>query len=205
MPNLVVCLGAIGAGKTTLLNKLQNKHFNEIKEDSGLPVEPLATVGINHFDIDLTSDFDHSTVSDSSKNNCFSFKFRSSFSTNKCIVEIKEFGGSLAPAWKSYLQGLLKEHYDKSGVLYIVDVSNASRFAEVGVHLIETVQIFETLRKTSSRVLIVFSKVDLLDSTSKTKILNEARLLLRLDYLSRYVHMSIITISSQKHIFDTHV
>ena len=52
---LLVCLGAIGAGKTTLLKKIQNQNSTKVEvdvvEESGLPPQPLPTVGINHFDI----------------------------------------------------------------------------------------------------------------------------------------------------------
>ena len=180
---LLVCLGAISAGKTTLLKKIQNQNSAKVEvdvdEESGLPFQPLPTVGINHFNINLATTEDQFQNTLPPKN-CFSLCIGSPKShQNNSKVEVKEFGGELTPAWKSYLQGLLNEHYDKSGVLYLIDVSNTSRLSEAGVHLVETIQTFEKLRKTSTRVLIVFSKVDLLDSVSKTKILNEAKSLLR--------------------------
>ena len=180
---LLVCLGAIGAGKTTLLQKIKNQNSTKVEvdvvEESGLPSQPLPTVGINHFDINLAASEDQ-FQNNLPQKNCFSLCIGTPKSRqNNSKVEVKEFGGELTPAWKSYLQGLLNEHYDKSGVLYLIDVSNTSRLSEAGVHLVETIQTFEKLRKTSTRVLIVFSKVDLLDSVSKTKILNEAKNLLR--------------------------
>ena len=181
---LLVCLGAIGAGKTTLLKKIQNQNSTKVEvhvvEESGLPPQPLPTVGINHFDINLTTSGDQFQNNPPQNTNCFSICIVPPKShKNNSKVELKEFGGELTPAWKSYLQGLLNEHYDKSGVLYLIDVSNISRLSEAGVHLMETIETFEKLRKTSTRVLIVFSKVDLLDSVSKTKILNEAKNILR--------------------------
>ena len=115
-----------------------------------------------------------------------SFLLGSSDSSKECRVDIKEFGGELMPAWKSYLRGLLEKHYDKSGVLYVVDITNSSQIAQIGVHLIETVQSFEKLRKTSTRILIVFSKTDLLDACSRNKVLNEFKNLLRLEHLSNW-------------------
>ena len=180
-----LCLGAVGCGKTTLLQKLQ-EHQSEAVEEEEEVKEPVATVGVNHFNIVLPKVEDESQKKLDVISKCFTIVTTAYRGKNDDILSIREFGGALAPAWLSYLRGILLEDSESlKGLLYVIDLSLSARFAEVGVHLTDIVGFVESF-KSSTRVLIVFSKLDLIDEDHEEKALNEARALLRLDYLSNW-------------------
>jgi hypothetical protein len=188
MPAVVVCAGAIAAGKTELLNNL--KKFNDDDStnqdsESGLPFEPLPTVGINHFNIDVTLEEDHTSRSNGTfANRCLPLLVGERRKLKHC-VSVREFGGELAPAWLTYIKGATSgngaERTSKHGLMFLVDVSNCARLAEAGVHLIEILSWYEKA-KLRARVLVIFSKIDLLCEV-RERILCESKALLRLDYL----------------------
>lgn len=167
-----ICLGAVGAGKTRLLTQL-----TQINDSSDEEKEPLPTVGINHFDVNESVQQE--------KANCFSLFCRrrreNDYSLHK--LTIREFGGALQAAWLTYLQGTLNRNL--KGIIYVIDVSASSRFSEAGVHLVDVVESLERHR-VAVRLLIVFTKVDLVEESCKDRVLTEAKNLLRLDHLSRW-------------------
>jgi len=172
MPFTAVCLGSVGAGKTRLLTQLTRSN-DDANEDEK---EPLPTVGINHFDVKEEKQQENPK--------CFSlFCRRRSVVDNLPQLSIREFGGALQAAWLTYLQGTLSK--DLKGIIYVVDASASFRFSEVGVHLVDFVGCIERNR-LPIRVLIVFSKVDLVEKSCKDRLLNEAKTLLRLDHLSKW-------------------
>lgn len=177
MPVIAVCIGAIGSGKTTLLRKLQDTTDEES--------EPLPTVGINHFNAAVSQSQDQLPERDSISR-CFSV-FASAFKkeAHKQTLTIREFGGALAPAWTNYLTGIFDNKEETVGIIYVIDVSTTAKISEVGVHLIDIVEFIER-QKTETKVLIVFSKVDLVERSCKDRILCEARSLLRLSYLTSW-------------------
>ena len=67
----------------------------------------------------------------------------------------------------------------------MVDASASYRFSEAGVHLVDLIDSLERNRY-HIRVLIVFSKVDLVEKSCKIRLLTEAKTLLRLDHLSKW-------------------
>ena len=171
MPFTAVCLGSIGAGKTRLLTQL-TQSVNEDTEET----EPLPTVGINHFDVKEEEQKEDPK--------CFPF-----FCRRRGVVDnlpqltVREFGGALQAAWLTYLQGALTK--DLKGVIYVIDASASYRFSEVAVHLVDVIDSLERNR-SPVRVLIVFSKVDLIEKSCKSKLLTEAKALLRLDHLNQW-------------------
>ena len=182
MPATAICLGAVGAGKTRLLTQLQLLQQSSDSTNSEDEKEPLPTVGINHFDIKQPKTQEN--------DKCFSlffpsncFRRRQENSDNSHKLSIREFGGALQAAWLTYLKGSLTE--DLKGVIYVIDASASARFSEAGVHLIDVINSLERSR-LPIRVLIVFSKVDLVEESCKDRILTEARTLLRLDHLSKW-------------------
>jgi len=173
MPFTAVCLGSVGAGKTRLLTQLTRS--NDENEDEK---EPLPTVGINHFDVKEEKQQENTK--------CFSlFCRRRGVVDNLPQLSIREFGGALQAAWLTYLQGTLSK--DLKGIIYVVDASASYRFSEAGVHLVDVIDSLERTR-SPIRVLIVFSKVDLVEKTCKDRLLTEAKTLLRLNHLSKWCH-----------------
>ena len=175
MPDIAVCLGSSGSGKTTLLRKLQKSS----REDD---TEPLPTVGVNHFSVDIPP-----LVSEETK--CFSYLQRKKRGTQ---LSFREFGGALAPAWLTYLNRIRD---DSSvlvrGLLFVVDASCSARFAEAGVHLVDIVEFLES-QKSNCRILLVLSKLDLIDECCLEKTLNNLKTLLRLDYLANWCKFCVI-------------
>jgi len=174
MPFTAVCLGSVGAGKTRLLNLLTRS--NDDKEEEG-ETEPLPTVGINHFDVKEEKQQEYPK--------CFSLfcRKRRVVDPNLPHLTIREFGGALQAAWLTYLQGAVSN--DLKGFIYVVDASTSYRFSEAGVHLVDVIDKLERIQ-SHIRVLIVFSKVDLVDKSCKSRLLTEAKTLLRLDHLSKW-------------------
>ncbi len=180
MPVIALCFGVVGSGKTTLLKKLKDIDEKEDEEEGSK--EPLPTVGINHFSVQITDQQKAPKPS-----SCLA-RLKDTFHHKEAkFLPIREFGGALAPAWLNYLRST----YDDSssdvvkGVIFVIDLSNSAKFSEIGVHIVDIVGFLEK-KKAPTRVLIVFTKIDLVEESCKEKVLNEARNLLRLDYLSNW-------------------
>jgi len=193
MPVTAICLGAVGAGKTRLLTQLTKQNTDTIEDDEEEEREPLPTVGINHFDVK------ESAAQSENSSNCFSLFCRrrrqeDNYNLNK--LTIREFGGALQAAWLTYLKGTLNQ--DLKGLIYVIDSSASARFSEAGVHLIDVIESLERNR-VPVRILIVFTKIDLVEDSCKDRIITEARTLLRINHLekwSKYCVFDIIEYSA---------
>lgn len=81
-------------------------------------------------------------------------------------------------------------------ILFAIDLSNPGRLAESGVHLVEILQLVKG--EAEIKVLIVFTKADLLEESLFQKVLRETRALLRIDFLTQSgYNLETLTISSQ--------
>lgn len=183
----VVCLGPTGSGKTTLLSILQNKLENGTfqSEDSTdqttvnthLLGKSIPTIGANNFVIHthrVQSYLVKPVVKDSS------------------VVDVKEYGGELAPNWTSYLK-----RYSKLNLIYVIDCSDATKIGETAVHLVDIVEQAGK-QQSVSNLLIVYSKIDRLKIGSAgsdfdgdcvqfdRKRLTEYRQLLRIQQLKAF-------------------
>lgn len=176
MPLTVVCLGARDSGKTTLLRKIQNS------DPTDEPPLLQPTIGVNHFAIRLDLDL----WSRNQGSGCWTRK------RTKDLV-VKEFGGTLAPVWTNYLQNSLSiKDSPVRALLFTIDLSNAGRLAESGVHLVEILQV-----DPGVKVLVVFTKADLVDDVAFEKVLREFKALLRIDFLAKSYDLETLTVSSQ--------
>jgi len=161
----VICMGATSSGKTTLLNILENKKSNATVEGSQrVLIKTLPTVGINHFYINRD------------------------IIRNKSAVELKEYGGQLAPLWTTYLR-----QQRSKNILYLVDCADLAKLPETSIHLVE---VLEQIAKCPSRLLLVYTKIDLLTPDGsdffgdcvpfENKRLSEYRQLLRIHHLKTF-------------------
>lgn len=184
-----------------MLLKLQEINAKASSEEDKFVPGPLPTVGINHYDVNIATSADKEREDINSATRCFPFLIGSLSKPTDYFLSIREFGGALAPAWQSYLRSTLEScDGKKCGIVFLVDISCASRFAEAGVHLLDTLSFFEHDSKSTTKVLIVFSKSDLLDPCSREKTLTEVTSLLRLDYLSnwcQYCQLERVVFSSE--------
>ena len=148
-----------------MLNILENKKSNATVEGSRrLLSKTLPTVGINHFDINLD-------------------KFKA-----KHLIELKEYGGQLAPLWTTYL----RQHKSRN-ILYLVDCADLTKLPEASVHLVE---VLEQINNCPARLLIVYTKIDLLTPDGSDFVgdcapfdnrrLSEYRQLLRIHHLKTF-------------------
>lgn len=96
------------------------------------------------------------------------------------VIRLTELGGELAPLWTNYLQ----KPEQPPNLIFLVDVSRPSRFADAGVHLVNCLQALDGSR---AKALIVYSKVDLPGERS----LAEIRSLLRVNYLRAWFKFEI--------------
>lgn len=100
----ILCLGPKGSGKTLLLNTLQDP---DLVNDTSHSIQ---TIGTNIFTIKLPPPANETKKS----------------STNaKRYVQIRELGGSIAPMWKNYYDGVEK-------ILYVIDTSNLCQISAAG-------------------------------------------------------------------------
>ena len=203
MPATVLCLGAVEAGKTTFLRRLQaiQKQESE-RSDEELPLQLQPTTGISHYAFQFKTAKERR---DSSLEvSCLNWQFsKSSSGPNQLLI--KEFGGSLAPAWIGYLRSTLaassSSHQgpsDIKAVLFAIDLSNPAKLAESGVHLVEVLQFVKTADKEGHiKFLILFTKADLVENLDKS--LRQTEALLRLNFLSQShnFNFEVLTISSE--------
>lgn len=100
----ILCLGPKGSGKTLLLTTLQDPDYvNETTHS-------IPTVGTNIFTIKLPV-----KEGESSKKN----------QNVKKYVQVRELGGTMAPMWKNYYDGVEK-------ILYVIDTSNLCQISAAG-------------------------------------------------------------------------
>ncbi len=153
------CVGSVGAGKTLLLKRLECREEAENEEEliRSLQIETIPTVGVNHFEI-FVEDAD---LKDKKKK------------AKPKKAQVKELGGALAQNWCLYL----KQVSARRTLIYVVDLSNPAAVAEVAVHLVDCLELL----KGGSSVLVVYSKVDLVEEVETQLI--KFRSLLRLPHI----------------------
>ena len=197
MPVTVLCLGAVEAGKTTFLRRLQALQKRSDRSDEELPLQLQPTTGISHYAFQFVTPNERRDSS-SVEVGCLNWQFSKSSGSNQLLI--KEFGGSLAPAWIGYLQSTLaaasSDHI--KAVLFAIDLSNPAKLAESGVHLVEVLQFVKTADKEGRiKFLILFTKADLVDNLEKN--LRETEALLQLSFLSQShnFNFEVLTISSE--------
>ena len=197
---VLFCLGSVAAGKTSLLQSLTaEKSAEEIEEDKFniLSKNPLPTVGVNHFTVDLAIVSNHPPPQKIKKTKKKEKKKKNgSKADNSNSIPVKELGGELAQNWPAYLSS------SADRIIYVIDSTNLSCLPEVCVHF---VNCLETLSNSQSvkdpRILIVYSKTDFIATEEELKIcLNRIRLILRLPYLIdwyRKIHFSETVFSAK--------
>ena len=101
----------------------------------------------------------------------------------------------VAPLWKSFLTNPEEaKNPEKSRcVLFLVDASIvAGSISETGVHLIDSLNSFQQAKK-QSRVLIVYSKIDLIEpSESRQRTLVDIKQILRIDQLRKWYKKYVV-------------
>ena len=178
---MVICAGTPGSGKTVLCQKLSrsdrdrdkkvgsnsdNHQVGDEAEEEGLELKTLPTVGVNHFQVDVS--LRHAKKQKKKKKPGTGFE----------LVTVRELGGELACAWTSYIQ------LDRD-LIYVIDISDLTSVSNACIHLIK---ILEHLAVADSnekaRVLLVYSKTDRFSSEQEISArLVLVRSLLRLSYL----------------------
>jgi len=81
----------------------------------------------------------------------------------------------------------------------MVDSSEPGRLADASVHLVETLKLIEETQK-SCKLLIIFSKVDLLEHPQRDRVIAGISSLLQLSYLTswcRYVNIQTTEYSTE--------
>jgi len=172
----VICMGSTNCGKTTLLKILENndgKQTGTIEGSTRVLIKTLPTIGVNHFDIVLRN-------------------LRS-----EIRLTVKEYGGVLAPLWTTYLK---QQNLRTTSILYMVDCSDPTKLPETSVHLIDILREL-TLRQCPCKVLIVYSKIDLLSPSGSdfvgdcapfdNRTVNECRQLLRIHHLKTFCRPNV--------------
>ncbi|XP_059098364.1 ADP-ribosylation factor-like protein 16 [Tigriopus californicus] len=157
---VVFVVGAEQAGKTLLCLKLSTSDRDEYP--SPKTTKTQSTVGVNHFNVD----FNVLRARHQSRKNQ---------SQTEPRVVVKELGGQLCQNWLAYFGPDIRD------LIFVIDVSDLSVIARIGVHLLECLNHFGAL-KESTRVLIVYSKIDLVTKDLNVH-LRRVRNILRLTYL----------------------
>lgn len=101
---------------------------------------------------------------------------------NQKEMTVREVGGSMAPIWKSYYNGINK-------IMYIVDASNLCQIPAAGV-LLYSILAEPSLQKT--KVLLVLTKMDV----SYRQMRNEALLILQLSRLKKEISQEIVVVEA---------
>lgn len=162
----VLCAGPVGSGKSTLLNILEGNLDNaKCQEYQDLLSKTIATTGVDHFTFEVQR-LQPSYLYHSQKNQ-----------DRRVKISLKELGGQIAPLWNSYIdQGAKSWRLD---LIFVIDSSDRAKFSDAGVHLVE---ILDRLKESkSSRILIVFSKIDELEKAGiKRRTLNDLKHFLRI-------------------------
>lgn len=174
---VLFCLGAVAAGKTSLLQNLTpEKSAADIEEDKFniLSKNPLPTVGVNHFKVDLSIVPNQKTKKDKKKK-------KGSKNSDSHLIPVKELGGELAPNWLAYLDSADR-------LIFVIDVTNLCGLPEVCVHLVNCLETFSNSSTVKDpRILLVYSKIDLITTEAELKIQqNKIRLILRLSHLKNW-------------------
>lgn len=99
----ILCLGPKGSGKTLLLNALQDP--DSVNDTT----HSIPTIGTNIFTIKLP------VKENETKKNA----------NVKRYVQIRELGGTMAPMWKNYYEGVEK-------IMYVIDTSNLCQISAAG-------------------------------------------------------------------------
>ncbi|XP_012275587.1 ADP-ribosylation factor-like protein 16 [Orussus abietinus] len=144
---MCLCLGPAKSGKTLLMKRL---HGDEIDETTNT----VATNGTN----------------------LFAIKHEDETGRGREII-VRELGGSMAPIWKHYFDGVRE-------IIYVVDASNLCQISAAGVLLYSL--LVEPLLG-AARIALVLSKMDL----SYRQMRNEALLMLHFARLQREIEQSI--------------
>ncbi|KAJ9582843.1 hypothetical protein L9F63_022802, partial [Diploptera punctata] len=101
---------------------------------------------------------------------------------NQKEIMIREVGGTMAPIWKSYYNGVNK-------IMYVVDASNLCQIPAAGV-LLYSILAEPSLQK--AKVLLVLTKMDV----SYRQMRNEALLILQLSRLKKEISQEIIVVET---------
>lgn len=189
-----------GTVKTILINASEPTKIE--KRYSDLLGKTTPTVGVNHFEFtvdDLTlqvaGEYWNRKKNKNSffcpKINCQSPELNSD---KAGVIQLKELGGQIAPLWKSMISSTTVESLREKSrcLIFLVDASNTPAYlSEAAVHLIELLNYLQTTKK-HSRVLIVYSKVDLIHlEESCERILSNIKQLLRISYLKTWYSKDI--------------
>ncbi len=157
----VICLGVTGAGKTTLLKRLS---ASSEEQDAGKHSVVIPTVGVNHFCVK------------------FSLEKAKSKKKNRAAdddsVEVLELGGDLAQTWTSYLA------LSPLSVIFVIDASDTIRLAQVAFHFVDCVAALSN--KAQASILVLYSKIDLVDETKVGEKLRRIRQILQLPHLKSW-------------------
>lgn len=172
------------------------------KKYSDLLGKTTPTVGVNHFEFtvdDLTLQVAGEYWNRKKKKksffcpkiNCQSPELNGAITG---VIELKELGGQIAPLWQSIISSSTLEGLREKSrcLIYLVDASNSPAYlSEAAIHLIELLHYLQTTKK-QSRVLIVYSKVDLIHlEKSCERILSNIKQLLRISYLKKWYSKDI--------------
>lgn len=189
-----------GTVKTILINASEPTKIE--KRYSDLLGKTTPTVGVNHFEFtvdDLTLQVAGEYWNrKKNKNSFFCPKINCQSpeqnSDKAGVIELKELGGQIAPLWKSMISSTTVESLREKSrcLIFLVDASNTPAYlSEAAVHLIELLNYLQTTKK-HSRVLIVYSKVDLIHlEESCERILSNIKQLLRISYLKTWYSKDI--------------
>ncbi|XP_059611035.1 ADP-ribosylation factor-like protein 16 [Phlebotomus argentipes] len=157
-----ICIGPKGSGKTHLLHCL--KETESINETS----YSVSTVGTNIYTIR------NPNVKETESNKQ---KARQVLS-----VQIREIGGTMAPIWRRYFEGV-------THVIYVVDTSNLCQISAAGVLLYT---ILTEPRLQTADILLVLTKMDL----AYRQMRNEALLMLQLAKLRKELRQRITVVET---------
>lgn len=158
---MVVCvLGSVSSGKTVLIKRIKGE---AIQENTRI----IPTVGIDHVDVPLQS------LAISKENE------REKKTKKKGVncMTLLELGGELAQNWLDYIKS-------KNVLVYVIDISNLAIIGEVAFHFLQCIQAMRDSKST--KVLIVYSKVDKVPGTELERRLEQFRSLVRTTHIIDY-------------------
>ena len=115
------------------------------------------------------------------KNFCFGDEIKQDL-----FVTVRELGGAIAPLWPSYIGSTSKESQHQN-FIFLVDSADPGRLAEAGVHLVDCLSSLEEC-KHRCKLLLILTKVDLLNAGQRGKQVLDILSLLQIGTLTAWCH-----------------